>query len=111
MVPANVPRGPGVDSGNYAVRFASTGGSSWMTVRIPCASYLVRVTISGSTITPDPETLQSAVGSCDFPWNMEQERMSSNIQGPLQFEQRPAGIALRNTDWGITLLRTPYEAN
>ncbi|WP_146070352.1 hypothetical protein [Arthrobacter sp. GMC3] len=111
LQPASVPRGPGIDSGTYAVRFASVGGSAWMTVRIPCAAYLVKVTISGSTITPAPDTIKSVVGTCDFPWNAEQERMARNVLSPLKFEQRPDDIFLGNAGWGITLNRTPYDAD
>ncbi|MCO4237534.1 hypothetical protein [Pseudarthrobacter raffinosi] len=65
-----------MDSGDYAIRFASVGGSPWMSVRIPCASYALRVTIVGQAITPDPGTLESFVGACGFPWDEEQERMA-----------------------------------
>ncbi len=82
-----------------------------MTVRIPCAAYLVKVTISGSTITPAPDTIKSVVGTCDFPWNAEQERMARNVLSPLKFEQRPDDIFLGNAGWGITLNRTPYDAD
>ena len=57
MMPAAVPRGPGMSSGDYAVRFGSVGGHPLMTVRIPCASYAVRVSFEGETITPDPATI------------------------------------------------------
>jgi len=81
-----------------------------MTVRIPCASYAVRVSIAGETITPDPRTLESSLGTCNFPWDQEQARMKRYLQAPLQFAQREAGVVLHNPEWGITLFRTPYEA-
>ncbi|MCU1533092.1 MAG: hypothetical protein JWO49_2663 [Arthrobacter sp.] len=111
MIPATVTTGPGASSGDYAVRFATVGGSPWMSVRIPCASYALRVSIVGQTITPDPGTMESFVGTCSFPWDEEQKRMAKYLQGPLQFVQQDAGIALHNSEWGITLFRTPYEAN
>ena len=110
MVPASVPRGPGASSGDYAIRFASVGGRPLMTVRIPCASYAVRVSIAGETITPDPRTLESSLGTCNFPWDQEQARMQRYLQAPLQFAQRENEIVLHNPEWGITLFRTPYEA-
>ena len=110
MIPATVPSGPGVSSGDYAVRFGSVGGSSWMSVRIPCASYALRVSIVGQTVTPDPGTMESIVGTCSFPWDEEQKRMAEYLQGPLQFVQQVTGIALHNSEWGVTLFRTPYEA-
>lgn len=79
-----------------------------MTVRIPCASYAVRVSIAGQTITPVPGTTESFVGTCGFPWDEEQQRMSRYIQAPLQFVEREASIVLHNSEWGVTLSRTPY---
>ncbi|ALV42226.1 hypothetical protein AU252_14630 [Pseudarthrobacter sulfonivorans] len=111
MVPADVPSGRGVGSGDYAIRFASVGGSPWMSVRIPCASYALRVTIVGQAITPDPGTLESFVGACGFPWDEEQERMAMYLQDPLQFVQRETGIVLQNPEWGVTLFDTPYDAD
>ncbi len=110
MVPASVSSGPGASSGDYAIRFGSVGGRTLMTVRIPCASYAVKVSIAGETITPDPGTLESFLGTCNFPWDQEQARMKRYLQAPLQFAQREAGIVLHNPEWGITLFRTPYEA-
>jgi hypothetical protein len=110
MVPASVPRGTGASSGDYAIRFASVGGRPLMTVRIPCASYAVRVSIAGETITPDPRTLESSLGTCNFPWDQEQARMQRYLQAPLQFAQRENEIVLHNPEWGVTLFRTPYEA-
>ncbi|WP_079549708.1 hypothetical protein [Arthrobacter sp. 49Tsu3.1M3] len=81
-----------------------------MTVRIPCASYAVRVSIAGETITPDPRTLESSLGTCNFPWDQEEARMQRYLQAPLQFAQRENEIVLHNPEWGITLFRTPYEA-
>lgn len=66
-MPASEPRGPGLSSGDYAVRSGSMGGLPSMTVRIRCASYAVGVTIVGETITPDRGTLESFVGACNFP--------------------------------------------
>ncbi|BCW66998.1 hypothetical protein NicSoilB4_17610 [Arthrobacter sp. NicSoilB4] len=109
MQPATVPRGPGLSSGDYAVRFGSLGGHTMMTVRIPCASYMVRVSISGETITPDPGTLEAFVGTCNFPWDEEQQRMARYVQAPLQFVQHEASIVLHNSEWGVTLFRTPYR--
>lgn len=91
----------GVGSGDYAIRFASVGGSPWMSVPIPCASYALRVTIVGQAITPDPGTLESFVGACGFPWDEEQERMAMYLQDPLQFGQRETGIVLQNPEWGV----------
>jgi hypothetical protein len=108
MMPAAVPSGPGMSSGDYAVRFGSVGGSPWMTVRIPCASYTVKVSINGQTITPDPGTMESLADICTFPWDEEQKRMARYLREPLQFVQQEAGIALHNSDWGVTLFRTPY---
>jgi hypothetical protein len=110
MMPASVPRGPGLSSGDYAVRFSSVGGHALMTVRIRCASYVVRVGIAGETITPDPRTLESFVGTCNFPWDQEQARMKRYLQAPLQFARRESGIVLHNPEWGVTLFGTPYEA-
>lgn len=110
MMPATVPRGPGMNSGDYAIRFGIVGGRPLMTVRIPCASYAVRVSIVGETITPNPGTLESFVATCNFPWDQEQERMQRHLQAPLQFARRESGIVLHNPDWGVTLFRTPYEA-
>jgi hypothetical protein len=110
LLPATVTRGPGMSSGDYAVRFGSVGGQPLMTARIPCASYTVRVSISGDTITPDPGTLETFVGTCNFPWDQEQARMTRYLQSPLQFAWRENGIVLHNPEWGVTLLRTPYEA-
>ncbi|WP_144670104.1 hypothetical protein [Arthrobacter sp. U41] len=110
MMPAAVPRGPGMSSGDYAVRFGSVGGHPLMTVRIPCASYAVRVSFEGETITPDPATLESFQGTCDFPWGQEQARMHRYLQAPLQFARRESGIVLHNPEWGVTLFSTPYEA-
>ncbi len=110
LLPATVPRTPGLSSGDYAVRFGSVGGHPLMTVRIPCASYTVRVSISGGTITPDPGTLETFVGTCNFPWDQEQARMNRYLQAPLQFTWRESGIVLHNPEWGVTLFRTPYEA-
>lgn len=108
MAPATVPRGPGSGSGGYAVRFGSLAGHLLMTVRIPCASYTVRVRIAGHTITPDPGTTESLIGTCGFPWDKEQQRMARYIQGPLQFVQHEASMVPRNSEWGVTLFRTPY---
>lgn len=110
MVPASMSPAPGLSSGDYAIRFGRTDGLPLMTVRIPCASYSVRVSIVGQEITPDPGTLESHVGTCDFPWDEEQQRMAQYLQSPLQFVQQDAGIALHNYEWGVSLLRTPYEA-
>ena len=81
-----------------------------MTVRIPCASYTVRISIAGETITPDPGTLETFVGTCNFPWDQEQARMNRYLQAPLQFTWRESGIVLHNPEWGVTLFHTPYEA-
>lgn len=110
MVPAGVPSGEGLSSGDYAIRFSSVGGSPLMTVRIPCASYAVRVGITGQTITPVPGTMESSAGTCEFPWDQEQQRMEQYLQAPLQFVEKDTGIVLHNPEWGITLFRTPYEA-
>ena len=110
MTPASVPRDPGMSSGDYAIRFGSVGGRTLMTVRIPCASYAVTVSIAGETITPDPGTLESSLGTCNFPWDQEQARMKRYLQAPFQFAQRETGIVLHNPEWGITLFRTPYSA-
>lgn len=110
MMPAAVPRGSGMSSGDYAVRFGSVGGHPLMTVRIPCASYTVSVSIADETITPDPATLETLQGKCDFPWDQEQARMHRYLQAPLQFARRESGIVLHNPEWGVTLFRTPYEA-
>ena len=109
-MPAAVPRGSGMSSGDYAVRFGSVGGHPLMTVRIPCASYTVSVSIAIGTITPDPATLETLQGKCDFPWDQEQARMHRYLQAPLQFARRESGIVLHNPEWGVTLFRTPYEA-
>ena len=110
MTPASVPRDPGMSSGDYAIRFGGVGGRTLTTVRIPCASYAVTVSIATETITPDPGTLESSLGTCNFPWDQEQSRMKRYLQAPLQFAQRETGIVLHNPEWGITLYRTPYEA-
>ena len=110
MVPAAVPPGPGLSSGDYAVRFGNVGGRTLMTVRIRCASYAVGVDIDGETITPVPGTLDSFVATCNFPWNEEQARMKSHLQAPLEFARREGGLVLHNQEWGITLYQTPYEA-
>jgi len=110
MTPASVPRDPGMSSGDYAIRFGSVGGRTLMTVRIPCASYAVTVSIATESITPDPGTLESSLGTCNFPWDQEQSRMKRYLEAPLQFAQRETGIVLHNPEWGITLFRTPYEA-
>lgn len=110
MTPASVPRDPGMSSGDYAIRFGSVGGRTLTTVRIPCASYAVTVSIATESITPDPGTLESSLGTCNFPWDQEQSRMKRYLEAPLQFAQRETGIVLHNPEWGITLFRTPYEA-
>lgn len=110
MTPASVPRDPGMSSGDYAIRFGSVGGRTLTTVRIPCASYAVTVSIATESITPDPGTLGSSLGTCNFPWDQEQSRMKRYLEAPLQFAQRETGIVLHNPEWGITLFRTPYEA-
>ncbi|NUU31818.1 hypothetical protein [Arthrobacter sp. C9C5] len=110
MMPASMPRGPGLGSGDYAVRFSSVGGHALMTVRIRCASYAVSVDLAGETITPDPRTLESFVGTCNFPWDREQVLMKRYLQAPLQFARRESGIVLHNPEWGVTLFSTPYEA-
>ena len=110
MTPASVPRDPGMSSGDYAIRFGSVGGRTLMTVRIPCASYAVTVSIATESITPDPGTLESSLGTCNFPWDQEQSRMKRYLEAPLQFAQRETGIVLHNPEWGITLFRTPYSA-
>ena len=110
MTPASVPRDPGMSSGDYAIRFGSVGGRTLTTVRIPCASYAVTVSIATESITPDPGTLGSSLGTCNFPWDQEQSRMKRYLEAPLQFAQRETGIVLHNPEWGITLYRTPYEA-
>lgn len=111
MVPADVPSGPGVSSGDYGIRFASVDGSPWMSGRIPCASYALRVTIVGQTITPDPGTMENFAGACGFPCDKEQKRMAKYLQDPFQFVQQDAGIILQNAEWGVTLARTPYDAD
>lgn len=108
MMPASVPPGPGMNSGDYAIRFALVGGSPLMTVRIPCASYALGVSIVGQTITPDPGSIESYVGTCNFPWDEERQRMEGYLRGPLQFAPKEAGIVLYNSEWGVTLFRTPY---
>lgn len=85
------------------------GGSQLMTVRIPCASFAVRVSIIDQTITPDPGTMESFADTCEFPWDQEQQRMAQHLQAPLQFERKDTGIALHNAEWGVTLFGTPYE--
>ena len=110
-MPAGMPRAPGLSSGDYAVRFGSVGGRLLMTLRIPCAAYAVSVSMAGDTITPDPGTLESIVGTCTFPWDQEQARMERYIQAPLQVARREGGIVLHNPEWGVTLFRTPYEAD
>ncbi|MHA7298679.1 hypothetical protein [Pseudarthrobacter sp. MDT1-22] len=107
MVPADVPSGPGVGRGDYAIRFASVSGSPWISVRIPCASYALRVTIVGQAITPDPGTLESFVA----PAASRGTRMAIYLQDPLQFVQRETGIVLQNPEWGVTLFDTPYDAD
>ena len=99
-----------MSSGDYAVRFGSLGGRPLMVVRIPCASFAVRVSIVGETITPDPGTLKSVLDTCNFPWNQEQARMKRYLQAPLQFARRDSRIVLHKPEWGATLFRTPYEA-
>ncbi|WP_330191966.1 hypothetical protein [Pseudarthrobacter sp. J64] len=110
MTPSSVRTGPGADSGTYAIRFAGVESDRIMTVRIPCASYAVEVDIDGGTVTPDPSTLESVVENCSFPWDMEQERMAGYLKKPLQVAETDSGITLSNPEWGISLLRTPYEA-
>ncbi len=107
MMPAAVPRGPGMSSGDYAVRFGSVGGHPLMTVRIPCASYAVRVSFEGETITPDPATLESFQGKCDFPWDQEQARMHRYLQAPLQYARRENGIVLLQPGMGSHPLPHP----
>lgn len=109
MTPPSVTVGEGVGSGDYAVRFASVDGSPLMTVRIPCASFAVRVGIEDHTITPDPATLESLVESCTFPWDEGQQRMARYLQAPLQLAEGHDGVVLSNSEWGVTLFRTPYE--
>lgn len=109
LMPPSVPRGPGMSSGDYAVRFGIVGGRPLMTVRIPCASYAVRVSIVGATITPEQGTLESILGTCDFPWDQEQARMEQYLQAPLQIALRESGVVLHNPEWGVTLFRTPYR--
>ena len=108
LMPDSVPSGPGLSSGDYAVRFSNVGGSTLMTVRIPCASYALRVSIVGQTITPEPGSMESSIGTCNFPWDEEQKRMARYLQGPLQFAPKEAGIVLHNPEWGVSLFRTPY---
>ena len=36
--------------------------------------------------------------------------MARYIQAPLQFVQHEASIVLHNSEWGVTLFRTPYGA-
>lgn len=110
MQPASVPHGPGLSSGDYAVRFGIVGGRTLMTVRIPCASFAIRVSVAGQTITPIPGTLESVQGACTFPWDQEQARMEEYLQAPLQIAGREGGVVLHNPEWGITLFRTPYDA-
>ena len=110
LMPASVPRGPGMSSGDHAIRFGIVGGHPLMTVRIPCASYAVKITIVGEIITPDPGTLESYVDTCTFPWDQERARMERYLQAPLQFARRESGIVLHNPEWGITLFGTPYDA-
>ena len=109
MMPDSVPRGPGMSSGDYAIRFGIVGGRPLMTVRIPGASFAVRVSIVGQTITPVAGTLESVLGTCNFPWDQEQARMERYLQAPLQIARREGGIVLHNPEWGVTLFRTPYE--
>lgn len=108
LMPDSVPSGPGLSSGDYAVRFSNVGGSTLMTFRIPCASYALRVSIVGQTITPEPGSMESSIGTCNFPWDEEQKRMARYLPGPLQFAPKEAGIVLHNPEWGVTLFRTPY---
>lgn len=108
LMPDSVPSGPGLNSGDYAVRFSNVGGSTLMTFRIPCASYALRVSIVGQTITPEPGSMESSIGTCNFPWDEEQKRMARYLQGPLQFAPKEAGIVLHNPEWGVSLFRTPY---
>jgi hypothetical protein len=110
MLPASVPRGPGVSSGDYAVRFGIVGGRPLMTVRIPCASFAVRISMVGETITPIPGTLESVQRACNFPWDQERARIQGYLQAPLQIAWRERGLVLHNPEWGITLFRTPYGA-
>ena len=81
---------------DYALRFGSVGGRLLMTLRIPCAAYAVSVSIARDTITPDPGTLESVVGTCTFPWDQERARMERYIQAPLQVARRECGIVLHN---------------
>jgi hypothetical protein len=36
--------------------------------------------------------------------------MNRYLQAPLQFARWESGIVLQNTEWGVTLFRTPYKA-
>ena len=106
---ASVPRGPGMSAADNAIGFGLVGGRPLMTVQIPCASYAVRVSIAGQTITQDPGTLESVLGTCNFPWDHEQARMVRYLRAPLQIARRESGIVLHNQEWGVTL-HTPDEA-
>lgn len=87
---ATVPRTPGLSSGDYALRFGGIDGHPLMTARIPCASYKVRVSIAGETITPDPGTLETLMGTCNFPWNQEQASCIPEPWTGQQFQARPS---------------------
>lgn len=54
--------------------------------------------------------MESFAGTCEFPWDQEQQRMAQHLQAPLQFVRKDTGIALHNAAWGVTLFGTPYEA-
>lgn len=54
-------------------------------------------------------TLQSFLGTCNFPWDQEQARMKGYLQAPLQFAGRESDRVLHNPEWGVTLFRTPYD--
>jgi hypothetical protein len=114
MMPASMTRASGqpqgLSSGDYAVRFSRIDGLSMMSVRIPYASFAVHVSFAGGTIIPAPETLDSIVGSCSFPWDGEQARMARYVQAPMQFTRREQGIVLHNAELGTTLFTTPYAA-
>ncbi|MBT2532663.1 hypothetical protein J7E83_11125 [Arthrobacter sp. ISL-48] len=110
MMPPSLPHEPGFGAGDYAIRFSMAGGRPTMTVRVPCASYAVQVTIVDETITPVPGTMDSFVGTCTFPWDEDQKRLTQYLQAPLQFTVREDGLVLHNPEWGITLFSTPYDA-
>ncbi|MGX9899273.1 hypothetical protein ACW0JT_04085 [Arthrobacter sp. SA17] len=98
----------GLASGDMAMRVARFNGQPTLIVLMPCAAFTVEVTAGENTLDPAPETLETVLADCHFPWDDNQARMERSLKEPLPFERRGNDILLHIEESASTLVATPY---